>query len=799
MPIIIILGCTFTITVIAVGFLYFVNRRNRMMVPAASFSPAPVGNLDQPNHSIVPAPDHRLAEIKENNGADHTNGNGAISNRLKPSLPARKLKVKPYISKNQMGHIVLKTAPKAKKIEGKNGETLTIKDFNAHALVLGQTGTGKTRRFLTQVMLNYFEGHHLPPGPDRERLKFAGFFLDPKAEFVNFIWTLAKRYGRHEDVIFFGPTHLDNAFDPFGDPEELPLQRASKMLAVVKALDEGRKSPDPFWDNSAEKLFLNLFILHGEVFKVYPKEAQKMSFTLLNLLLTDKGQAMNMGELSNWDAKRNEYFQQFDRACKQLVAQIIEMTPDLERTSRQVLTMQSELERQENVKAETRVAIASIKRLFEGVRSSQMVDIEGEMMSMEVEGGRLIMQLQSIKTAATQYTITNDDKERMHFEHTLVRSGADLRDMVYDRLGSLNVEYLTERNYQALKRFCGIYEDVLIAYDTLAKLKKPEEQTGALTRLLNLYQKVITDRGMQPQDDPVYAYFKNEFLNVANDKTAGSVAMVCTNVTSKMIHPPFCYLFTSEPTWSWKSVIDEGKVVVMDMSRAMYTSAAEITYVMMKTDYFRVVLGRKILSVIDKTTGQKRKMNQDRELLYMVDEFQVAVSTGKETGEASFLDRAREYKGSCCLATQSTSMLLKSIPKDEVMAIYTNTQTKIFFANDDPETTKYVSDIGGMRAWLSGNFSNTAEQRAFNTKEFGDPGFTFTSSMDMRYKHHDVAQLGPGEAIMKLPSRFGGRFTILKTTLELELLEDENADFPVPRMDQPILIAPTLEIQPVTA
>jgi hypothetical protein len=404
---------------------------------------------------------------------------------------------------------------------------------------------------------------------------------------------------------------------------------------------------------------------------------------------------------------------------------------------------------------------------------------------MEVEGGRFIMQLQSIKTAATQYTISTDDRERLHFEHTLVRSGADFRDIVYDRLGSLNIELLGERNYANLKNFCRIYDDVLNAYDTLAKLRRPEEQIGALTRLLNAYQKVIIKQGRKPEDDPIYTYFKNEYLNIANDKTAGSIAMVCTNMCNKMIHPPFNYLFTPDGTWNWKEVIDEGKIVVMDMSRAMYTAAAEIAYILMKTDYFRTVLGRKTLNIVDKQTGKPRKMNMDRELIYMVDEFQVAVTTGKETGEAGFLDRAREYKGSCVLATQGNSMLLKTISREEMLAIYTNAQIKVFFANDEPETSKYLVDIGGLASWVNGSFARTAEQHFLNSRDVGDQGVSYNVSISQKYHQGSLAELKQAQAILKLPSRFG-KNVFLQTKLELELLKDENPHIPVPVVLTPV-------------
>jgi hypothetical protein len=169
-----------------------------------------------------------------------------------------------------------------------------------------------------------------------------------------------------------------------------------------------------------------------------------------------------------YEAKRFEYYTRFEDACHRLIKHIIELIPDLERNWRQIL--------KEEKNGASGEEFTGVQELFKGIRSKQTTVVEGKVMSMEVEGGHLTLQLNYIKIAATDYTITHDDDERMRYEHTLVRAGADLRDMIYDRLGSSDPKYLAESNYNGLKKFCSIYEEMLMAYDTMAALKKPGEE-----------------------------------------------------------------------------------------------------------------------------------------------------------------------------------------------------------------------------------------------------------------------------------------------------------------------------------
>ncbi|MCL1894882.1 MAG: type IV secretory system conjugative DNA transfer family protein, partial [Holophagaceae bacterium] len=88
-----------------------------------------------------------------------------------------------------------------------------------------------------------------------------------------------------------------------------------------------------------------------------------------------------------------------------------------------------------------------------------------------------------------------------------------------------------------------------------------------------------------------------------------------------------------------------------------------------------------------------RRMNKTRPVAYVCDEFQRFITGDPESGEQSFLDRCRAYRGICVLATQSIASIKKALrdsgeiyPDDCISIILNNTGTKLFFRNTDVDT-----------------------------------------------------------------------------------------------------------------
>ena len=111
-----------------------------------------------------------------------------------------------------------------------------------------------------------------------------------------------------------------------------------------------------------------------------------------------------------------------------------------------------------------------------------------------------------------------------------------------------------------------------------------------LRRLLQSHLNLLSEQGVDPQTDPIQAYFQEEYLNVVNDKTSGSVGMVASNLVSLFVHPPFNHIFSAQPTFSMSTIIDQGKIIVLDMPLALYGATSTVAALVLKIDFFRSML-----------------------------------------------------------------------------------------------------------------------------------------------------------------------------------------------------------------
>jgi hypothetical protein len=132
----------------------------------------------------------------------------------------------------------------------------------------------------------------------------------------------------------------------------------------------------------------------------------------------------------------------------------------------------------------------------------------------------------------------------------------------------------------------------------------------------------------------------------------------------------------------------------VSLSPVVYRAAADPFRVAVKKAFCERILQRNHL-VIWEGDGQ-RDINQIRPILYVMDEFHTTLSTKGRSSDAYFLDRAREFRCMCVLATQGISAI-SSVLQAQGMRdhLLNNCRTKFFFANDCPQTSRYFQEIGG--------------------------------------------------------------------------------------------------------
>jgi hypothetical protein len=699
-------------------------------------------------------------------------------------------------------------------------------------MVLGGSGTGKTYSILQPLWEEWFRSTHLPDGEERDKLKFGALVIEAKGDFRDKTWSLAQKYGRMDDVVFFGPTHRDVVYDMFGDPTESPLQLANKMLAMLKAFSGGSSTQDPFWDNAARKLFQSIFIMHRAVraaeAEAPPEQKEKykvepMSFHLLNLMLMDRGQPRNQAQVSESQQQFNELWVKFQASLEELITLSMRLSIDLDRLSGHVQARKEELA---GLSASTSAQVdfedirppdidtmdtndddddelmaraseydeddrrpspspqpenapdPQTEERVRHIRKSLTRLLEITMVTAEDGSSEAITsKLEELATTGQTVLSTQDDMERGRASEesmNIARSlSASMRKRIHrldeessagdapfatGALMSIKVPRGLDETKEMMLKFIDASSRMTASLERLSKHQSVPPAMGALKTLLGQYEEILKSRQVEPQMDTIWAYFSEEYLNVANEKTAGSVAMVATNLVSIFVHPPYSEIFAPKSTFNFNMAIDEGKIVYLDMPSSYYGAAATVAAIAFKIDFFRCMLSRPRLTKRnpDGTKGTE-VVNQVRPMSYFCDEFASIVSTGDETGEAGFMDKVREFKCGCLLGTQSIPMLLKKISEHEVDAILTNTACKLFLRNTDVKTNEYASKILGSEIKVNANLNQGAAESVFGEGErpVGTRPFSTNYSRGARYDVGDFTKLQKGQAIVVLNSRFG--------------------------------------------
>lgn len=98
-------------------------------------------------------------------------------------------------------------------------------------------------------------------------------------------------------------------------------------------------------------------------------------------------------------------------------------------------------------------------------------------------------------------------------------------------------------------------------------------------------------------------------------------------------------------TFDLKQLIDESRVIVFQPNDS---PSHDVGTCLLKAQFYRAAMGRR---------------NLRQPVLYLADEFQRFITSDRESGEASFLDRCRAYRITVVLATQSVTALHDALSK----------------------------------------------------------------------------------------------------------------------------------------
>ena len=190
--------------------------------------------------------------------------------------------------------------------------------------------------------------------------------------------------------------------------------------------------------------------------------------------------------------------------------------------------------------------------------------------------------------------------------------------------------------------------------------------------------------------------YLNQDVKQGAKRTWATISNMTRNYLAQFSQPALRQLFEPDSTKTRitpEDIIDRGKLLIVSLSPAIYGNASAPFRMALKKAFCERILQRSQLSTMEE--GKLRLINQDRPVLYVCDEFHTTLSAGS-SGEAYFLDRAREFRCMCVLATQGISAIQSVLGNNYLCDhLLNNCRTKFFFANDCPTTSYYFEKLGG--------------------------------------------------------------------------------------------------------
>lgn len=219
-------------------------------------------------------------------------------------------------------------------------------------------------------------------------------------------------------------------------------------------------------------------------------------------------------------------------------------------------------------------------------------------------------------------------------------------------------------------------------------------------------------------------------VGTGNERTWATIANMARNYLAQFSQPALRRIFQPDPAKKRiapEDIIDGGVLLIVNLSPVIYGESAAPFRMAVKKAFCERMLQRSHLCTMD--AGKVRAINQVRPVLYVCDEFHTTLSAG-QGGEASFLDRARESLCMCMLATQGISAILAALGNTFLCDhLLNNCRTKVFFANDCPQTSEYFERIGGME---DRKVESRSYARCPAPPRFRLPNHTYTRPAPMR-------------------------------------------------------------------
>lgn len=255
-------------------------------------------------------------------------------------------------------------------------------------------------------------------------------------------------------------------------------------------------------------------------------------------------------------------------------------------------------------------------------------------------------------------------------------------------------------------KFCRIYNNGYVSFSELHKIIMIPDYYKEKIKIA----KEKFENGLLNKKD-IYdllsciSFFNQEFFSL-DDRTLSILKSEISRITNIFVSDynvfnTFCPPKEDINFKGFEEIVDEGKIVVLNMNIAEYKNLSKIIASYLKLDFQEVVLKK------------LKNKNIRRKTVFICDEYHEYVTNT----DADFFSQSREAKCISIIATQSYTSLLNSL-KDEVSVkvIIQSLINKFWFRTDDNFTIEEVQKLIGKeeKEKISTTISENAKQTNYN-------------------------------------------------------------------------------------
>jgi len=191
-------------------------------------------------------------------------------------------------------------------------------------------------------------------------------------------------------------------------------------------------------------------------------------------------------------------------------------------------------------------------------------------------------------------------------------------------------------------------------------------------------------------------YFEKNLAPMA-DRERSALRGTIAQLLDQFLLPPYRDMFTRPSTISIPEMIDQGKILYVNMPVSERERMSRLVCTLIKLEYMRNIL---------------KRPDKSRPTFFLCDEYQLFYTSGGGKSDSDAFERVRQSNHCSIVACQNLSALYKHTPNiHDVRNLLGNCNVKIFLRQTEEETLRYASGLFGSRNEI---VVTTSEQAALD-------------------------------------------------------------------------------------